>query len=148
MFILAIIISGCDIKVSTPNDIAELKSDNAELKTFNSDQELLNAFKEYREKQQESYRGLEQGGFSIAEQATTPTASNGLGILDKAVDYSVTNVQVEGVDEADVIKTDGNYIYYVTNNKLTISRVYPADEAEVLSVKAFSSFNPSEIFIH
>lgn len=26
-------------------------------------------------------------------------------------DYSQTNIQVEGVDEADIVKTDGNYIY-------------------------------------
>ena len=34
-------------------------------------------------------------------------------------DYSKTNVQVEGVDEADIVKTDGNYIYYLTHEKLT-----------------------------
>ena len=28
-----------------------------------------------------------------------------------AADFSSTNVQVEGVDEADIIKTDGTYIY-------------------------------------
>ena len=26
-------------------------------------------------------------------------------------DYSTTNIQVEGVDEGDIIKTDGKYIY-------------------------------------
>ena len=36
-------------------------------------------------------------------------------------DYSETNTQVEGVDEADIVKTDGKYIYYLTNNKLTIT---------------------------
>ena len=35
-------------------------------------------------------------------------------------DYSGTNVQVSGVDEADVVKTDGNYIYYVANSTLHI----------------------------
>ena len=28
-------------------------------------------------------------------------------------DYSTTNVQVQGVDEADVVKTDGEFIYQV-----------------------------------
>ena len=28
------------------------------------------------------------------------------------IDYSETNVQVKGVDEADIVKTDGKYIYY------------------------------------
>jgi inhibitor of cysteine peptidase len=30
--------------------------------------------------------------------------------------YSTTNIQVEGVDEADIVKTDGNYLYVATNN--------------------------------
>jgi len=30
--------------------------------------------------------------------------------------YSTTNIQVEGVDEADIVKTDGEYIYVATNN--------------------------------
>ena len=35
--------------------------------------------------------------------------------------YSKTNVQVEGIDEADIVKTDGNYIYYSgINNKVMI----------------------------
>jgi uncharacterized secreted protein with C-terminal beta-propeller domain len=29
-------------------------------------------------------------------------------------DYSKTNVQVEGIDEADIVKTDGEYIYIVS----------------------------------
>jgi len=29
-------------------------------------------------------------------------------------DYSTTNIQVEGVDEADIVKTDGEYIYVVS----------------------------------
>jgi len=35
-------------------------------------------------------------------------------------DYSETNVQVKGVDEADIVKTDGEYIYYVADDQLSI----------------------------
>lgn len=35
-------------------------------------------------------------------------------------DYSKTNIQTEGVDEADIVKTDGKYIYYVRNNCVSI----------------------------
>jgi uncharacterized secreted protein with C-terminal beta-propeller domain len=34
--------------------------------------------------------------------------------------YSETNTQVSGVDEADIIKTDGNYIYYLYDGELYI----------------------------
>jgi len=48
-------------------------------------------------------------------------------------DYSTTNIQVEGVDEADIVKTDGEYIYVVSNKSVVILKAYPAEEAEVLS---------------
>ena len=35
---------------------------------------------------------------------------------DTSSDYSMTNVQVDGVDEADIVKTDGKYIYYLINH--------------------------------
>lgn len=48
-------------------------------------------------------------------------------------EYSATNVQVAGVDEADLVKTDGEYIYIVSENNLTILKGYPAEDAEILS---------------
>src|SRR5712692_7358315 len=47
--------------------------------------------------------------------------------------YSATNVQVQGVDELDTVKTDGQYIYTITNNTLVIMKAYPANEAAVVS---------------
>jgi inhibitor of cysteine peptidase len=35
--------------------------------------------------------------------------------------YSTTNIQVAGVDEADIVKTDGEYIYVATNNNFQSS---------------------------
>jgi len=47
--------------------------------------------------------------------------------------YSTTNIQVEGVDEADIVKTDGEYIYIMSEKNITILKAYPATEAEILS---------------
>ena len=44
----------------------------------------------------------------------SPSANTG------SADYSETNVQVKGVDEADIVKTDGNFIYYIAGNQLNI----------------------------
>jgi len=41
-----------------------------------------------------------------------------------SIDYSTTNVQVEGVDEADVVKTDGKYIYQINNNRVVVIKAY------------------------
>lgn len=48
-------------------------------------------------------------------------------------DHSKTNVQVEGVDEADIVKTNGEYIYVISGQKVVIVKAYPAVEAAVLS---------------
>lgn len=61
-------------------------------------------------------------------------------------DYSKTNVQVEGVDEADIIKTDGTYIYAVARNALYITKAHPADQAEVISKIDFK-VRPTDIYV-
>lgn len=63
-------------------------------------------------------------------------------------DYSKTNIQVEGVDEADIVKTDGNYIYVVSTDRVAIIKAYPTNEAKLLSIIPFSeSEKPLELFI-
>lgn len=49
-----------------------------------------------------------------------------------ASNYSKTNVQVAGVDEADIVKTDGEYIYILGSEYLYIVRV-TGQEMEVVS---------------
>ncbi|ACV64092.1 C-terminal beta- propeller domain-contain secreted protein-like protein [Desulfofarcimen acetoxidans DSM 771] len=61
-------------------------------------------------------------------------------------DFSETNNQVRGVDEADLVKTDGSYIYLVNNGKLVILQAYPAQEAKKLTEISFDG-RPQEIFI-
>ena len=47
--------------------------------------------------------------------------------------HSETNVQVEGVDEADLIETDDDYIYTLTHGQAVITKAWPADQLEVVS---------------
>jgi inhibitor of cysteine peptidase len=58
---------------------------------------------------------------------------NSLGPTESSPDYSTTNIQVAGVDEADIVKTDGQYIYVVSGNKTTIVKAYPPAQAQVVS---------------
>lgn len=62
-------------------------------------------------------------------------------------DYSRTNIQVEGVDEADIIKTDGHYIYALVRNKLTIIKSLPATESAIVANINFKT-RPQELFIN
>ncbi len=61
-------------------------------------------------------------------------------------DYSDTNVQVEGVDEADIVKTDGNYIYSVKENKIYISDPNNGKPEVVSEINVGCDI--SEIYIH
>jgi inhibitor of cysteine peptidase len=64
-------------------------------------------------------------------------------------DFSTTNIQVQGVDEADIMKTDGKYAYLVSNNVIYIVNAYPAENAEIIStIELDGDINPTEIFIN
>ncbi len=45
-----------------------------------------------------------------------------------ADEYSTTNTQEAGVDEADFIKNDGSHIYIIADDQLVILQAWPADE--------------------
>jgi len=64
---------------------------------------------------------------------TGPESFVNIQSTDVNPQFSDTNVQVEGVDEADSVKTDGEYIYVVSNQQIVIVRAYPPEEAAVLS---------------
>jgi inhibitor of cysteine peptidase len=70
---------------------------------------------------------------AAAAASEAKEASSGITNLVPDMDaFSGTNVQVEGVDEADIVKTDGEYIYLTKNQTVVIIRAYPADEAEIV----------------
>jgi len=102
-----------------------------QLRTFTSYEELRNFL---NASQQRSYPPYDGGWLLGGQPGFFRTLSAGtFGEQSAVPDYSFTNVQVEGVDEADIVKTDGAYIYIVSGNKVKIIKAYPAAEAQVLS---------------
>lgn len=63
------------------------------------------------------------------------------------IDFSGTNNQEGNVDEADLLKTDGSYIYTISANKLSIIRSYPVSNAKLLSTIDLSEFYPNALFL-
>ncbi|MEK6908981.1 MAG: beta-propeller domain-containing protein [Nanoarchaeota archaeon] len=57
-----------------------------------------------------------------------------------ASDYSNTNIQVANVDEADIVKNDGKYIYTVNQNKVIIVEAYPANSMKIVSELEFDNY--------
>jgi len=62
-------------------------------------------------------------------------------------EYSTTNIQVAGVDEADIVKNDGEYIYVVSSTNVFILKAYPGEEAEILSEITLNDTNLVGIFV-
>lgn len=93
----------------------------------------LSKFKSYGEiKEFLQYRVYEYEPYEFLPSMESQSGLRELYGLS-ANDYSKTNVQVEGVDEADVVKTDGEYIYVICDQKVVVVRAYPAEEAAILS---------------
>jgi len=69
---------------------------------------------------------------AVAMEESAPTAAKSVS-AGGAEDYSQTNIQVKGVDEADIVKNDNKYIYVLSGNKLVIVDAYPAEDANTLS---------------
>ncbi|USN55803.1 MAG: beta-propeller domain-containing protein [Candidatus Peribacteria bacterium] len=78
----------------------------------------------------------DQGAMNVEESyAETKSSSS---------DFSTTNIQVAGVDEADILKTDGEYLYYYNQRLQQISilkspldlasKMIDLDNAEVITV--------------
>ena len=64
-------------------------------------------------------------------------------------DYSQTNTQVDNVDEADIVKTDGKYIYYVAQEKVYIVNSETLKQESVITVESEKEkIYPSEIYIN
>lgn len=62
--------------------------------------------------------------------------------------HSTTNNQVEGVDEGDIVKTDGQYIYTVQGGEARIIQANPAGAMSLLaSIKFEDGFYPIELFV-
>ncbi|WP_432402948.1 beta-propeller domain-containing protein [Wukongibacter sp. M2B1] len=60
--------------------------------------------------------------------------------------HSETNIQVKGVDEGDIVKTDGSYIYTLSNNKLYIVNSQ-REEFKLVNTLNFDNYDPMEFYI-
>lgn len=70
--------------------------------------------------------GTAMGDMAAAEEAAASEAADSGSTVSYAGDYSQTNVQTEGVDEGDVVKTDGRYLYIIREGR----------EVQIVSIQA------------
>lgn len=82
------------------------------------------------------FGGFEDSG--VAEGDSSPSAPS---------DYSTTNIQEAGVDEPDLVKTDGEFIYMSTSDTLRIVQSWPVEDSQEVGQVRLSG-NTSDLFLH
>lgn len=128
---VAVALSACSCSLNPP----ETGNGQAKLVPFKSADELLEYFREQASAAHGGMRGGPFGGMfggmplgaPLEDAATGGAEGDGSG---GETPFTSTNVQEEGVDEADIVKTDGEYLYIARENSLRIVRAVPLDELE------------------
>ncbi len=142
-----------NLKTYTPIDVG---TKAVKLSSFNSQKDLENYFynisaqlkKNYRENiikgffsaAKEDSVNIDQG-FDMAESSSTFNTSPPLAPQDDTaenIEYGKTNTQVVGVDEADIIKNDGNFLYILSHQKLFVV------DAGTMTLVSQTDFSSSE----
>ncbi len=140
----------------TSRTYSELNGDG--LVTVGSCSELEDRMKSVMQPQYPIYYDImPMDGMGAVEESAPAAAPSGDAKTSSytgggaSTDYSSTNVQEAGVDEADVIKNDGKYIYLIKGNTIRIVNAYPASEMkELISFQLGPQdeyFYPTEMYV-
>ncbi|MEK6958693.1 MAG: beta-propeller domain-containing protein [archaeon] len=151
--IALVVIIGAIFIVAAPKEIlpsAVVGVSNIEY--FTSYEEMVAYFKSAQGSSSGRYDGglVPMGGIAenVIKATGVATSTSPAPSVSGSTDFSTTNIQVEGVDEADIVKTDGKYAYIIAGDKLYIVDAYPAENSTLLSTITFDEgYTPSEMFI-
>ena len=84
------------------------------------------------------YKNNVEYSYGIADGLTSSS-------VGQTNNYSETNIQVEGVDEADVVKTNGEYIFSVDYYNISITKIKDGKMSKITTID--SDFDISSIYI-
>jgi uncharacterized secreted protein with C-terminal beta-propeller domain len=148
-FVVFSMLYGCAVDGVTPDgnetNVSVDVTETQQLKRFNSMDELRTFLKD-NQRTRHMYYDMAMPLMAEGSAVSAPGAVK--STQDAAPsDYSTTNIQVAGVDEADFVKTDGQYIYVLSGSKLVIIDSFPAEDARVLSETEIEG-TPSEFFVN
>lgn len=140
--VIVFVILVCSVFTSSNSEIQSIRSERQLLRFYEQDEyndfnlfeRILMLpfsvfFSNYNHKYEaDNWNTTTDGGrYTAVEDATTSSKGN------DTKDYSETNIQVEGVEEADIIKTDGDYIYSLSENSVVITDVKNPENIKVIS---------------
>lgn len=91
--------------------------------------------------------GMATSGATTNSVGSSPSGGSG---TSGSVDYSGTNNQVADVEEGDLVKTDGNWIYMILGQQLLILNAQVSDQYPTIQVVSRTDIEgtPSSIFLY
>ncbi|MEL6344001.1 MAG: beta-propeller domain-containing protein [Myxococcota bacterium] len=144
---LATLLAGC----TTEPEQKETPADGpqgAELYRFNSCAEMRSTIADtWTETLANSYYGYGYyyGDVALEDDAEASDGDGG-GRSDGPDDYSETNTQEAGVDEPDMVKTNGEHIYIVQQGELVVVDSWPAESTAVIASQPLAG-SPYSMFL-
>ncbi len=87
-----------------------------------------------------------KGGLTL--DAATNSADAESTKSSSSNDYSTTNIQVENVDEADIIKNDGKYLYSLSDNDVIITNSEDPENISIASKITVSQGTPVDLMLY
>lgn len=126
----------------------QLHEDRTEIKKFASADELNEYIESADDGGTYDFFGAEVQTLTEPQLARESAVQQSAGASAGASDYSATNIQVEGVDEADIVKNDGKYVYTVSGENVVIVNAFPPDGMEIASLINLSDRSPSQIYVN
>ncbi|AHM56865.1 secreted protein [Peptoclostridium acidaminophilum DSM 3953] len=106
--------------------------------------EKLVSLLEYSEKYAGSYGGIREAMPSTGVMDNAAEAES----KSQSADYSSTNLQVEGVDESDIVKTDGSYIYEYRKGSVSIVRALAGKLSLAAEIKLDDTYASNELYLY
>jgi inhibitor of cysteine peptidase len=121
--VLVIVVAACMSSAGLVYMVRSLESGPHELN------DLLSTFGSYGDLK--DFMTAQKGNQSSLDYGLEP--SFGMRESLALVPHSNTNVQVSGVDEEDIVKTDGTYLYIASYSSVEIIQAYPPSEMRNMS---------------
>lgn len=172
LFIIAVIVAvavGTMVNLNSEKDVLiAVKSEN-ELKQIyqkdysDDDNKLLKiltmpfSLLTYGAPMEKSYEaGLDYGSAGVDTSkvlgnlnSLSGDASNASTSTSTTKEHSTTNIQVENVDEADITKTDGDYIYSLSGSDVVITNVQDPSNIKIDSkIQSEEDYNPEDLILY
>jgi len=159
------------LEVSELKDSAQMLNEKMKFESFSTCEDMNTVLVDFLKENKDSFSGFNNRYYleddmvimeaeeSMADSVAAPRAWALAKTTSSNTDVSTTNVQVRGIDEPDILKTDGDYLYYYNQKTFEISiiqspldrstSVIDLENAQVVStIKVPKTFNNVQLFLH